>query len=235
MAMPPRLIVLIVTPMPRNMITDMMIDSGSATSDTKVVRRFIRKKNRTIITISAPSSSEACRLLMELAMNSDCRKMSAETVTSGGRVLRSSSIWRSSSPVRLIVPVPGCLVMVSITDSRPLTEAVPMRGRLPPNFTVATSPTRRLRPCPEGSAMAATSSGEAVLTAPLTRYSLPWAYITLPAAFSLLPSRASSTSARVTPWNFIFSGERHICISLSSPPITDTCATPGVASSWRLI
>lgn len=69
------------------MITDMMIDSGSATSDTKVVRRFIRKKNRTIITISAPSSSEACRLLMELAMNSDCRKMSAETVTSGGEGL----------------------------------------------------------------------------------------------------------------------------------------------------
>ena len=54
-AIPPILIVLIVSPINFNVRTDTSRDSGIVTRDMSVVRTFIRKKNSTIITNSAPS------------------------------------------------------------------------------------------------------------------------------------------------------------------------------------
>lgn len=58
MAMPPRLIVLIVSPIHFNARIDTSSESGSATSEMTVVRKFIRKTSRTITTKTAPSNSD---------------------------------------------------------------------------------------------------------------------------------------------------------------------------------
>ena len=57
MAIPPRLIVLIVSPIAFSASTDTSNDSGSAISDMTVVRKFIRKTNSTITTKMAPSNN----------------------------------------------------------------------------------------------------------------------------------------------------------------------------------
>ena len=54
MAIPPSDMVLMVTPMARRIRMVMIIDKGKATTEIRVVRRFIRKKNSTSITINAP-------------------------------------------------------------------------------------------------------------------------------------------------------------------------------------
>ena len=57
MAIPPRLIVLIVKPSTLSTNTDTSSDNGRATSEMTVTRVFIRKKSTTI-TKSAPSRSD---------------------------------------------------------------------------------------------------------------------------------------------------------------------------------
>ncbi len=106
-----------------------------------MVRIFIRKKNSTTITNSAPSSSDSCRLEMELSMKELWRNMSVEIFTSEGRVDFSSSSDLSIFSVRAIVPAAGCFVTVSITAGCASTEAVPMRGSLCPRLTSAMSET----------------------------------------------------------------------------------------------
>lgn len=58
------------------------MDKGKATNEIKVVRKFMRKKNNTITTKTAPSNKAFCMLLMELVMKRDCLNISVETVTS---------------------------------------------------------------------------------------------------------------------------------------------------------
>ena len=65
-AIPPRLIVLIVIPSRFNISTVIIIDNGSVTMEIIVVRAFIKKKNSTIITISAPSKRACCKFVIEL-------------------------------------------------------------------------------------------------------------------------------------------------------------------------
>ena len=54
-AIPPILIVLIVNPINFNVNIETSSDNGMVTSEISVVRTFIRKKNSTIMTNSAPS------------------------------------------------------------------------------------------------------------------------------------------------------------------------------------
>ena len=70
MAMPPRLMVLMVSPRRCSTMRVTMMDSGSATSEMRVVRTSIRKKKRTMMTNIAPTNSDSCRLEMERSMKS---------------------------------------------------------------------------------------------------------------------------------------------------------------------
>ena len=93
---------------------------------------FIRKKNNTTITKTAPSSKASWMLWIELLIKRDCLKMSVETSTSSGKVLRSSWIEASSLSVSSRVLVPGCLVTVTSTAGLPFSEATPNLGVLAP-------------------------------------------------------------------------------------------------------
>ncbi len=55
MAIPPRLMVLMVSPMPLSASIALSSDSGMVMSDISVVRTFIRKRNRTMATNIPPS------------------------------------------------------------------------------------------------------------------------------------------------------------------------------------
>ena len=173
MAMPPRLIVLMLTFINRSIITVMMIDIGSATSETIVVRRFIRKKNSTIITIKAPSSNDSWRLLTELAMNSLWRKISVDTVTSGGRVECNAASSESIFSVSPMVPTAGCLVTVRSTAGSVFTDATPNLGSLAPSFTWAISASVIVPDASDLTTVFAISSVSDVLTLPFMIYSLP--------------------------------------------------------------
>ena len=59
MAIPPRLIVLIVKPKAFRIKTVIMIDKGNAITDIMVVRKFIKKMKSTITTNNAPSKSDS--------------------------------------------------------------------------------------------------------------------------------------------------------------------------------
>ncbi len=154
--------------------TDTIIDSGSATTDISVVRRFMRKKKSTIITKSAPSSRLRCRLLMELSIKSLWRKMSVETRTSAGSVAPIEARASSISSVSCMVPVPGCLVTVIITAGSASTLATPIRGRRPPSSTEAMSPSVTVPPASERTTACAIASQSEVLISALTMYSFPY-------------------------------------------------------------
>ena len=131
-AKPPKLIVLIVNPKACITRIAINIDKGRATREMIVVRKFIRKKNNTTITKTAPSSKASWMLWIELLIKRDCLKMSVETSTSSGKVLRSSWIEASSLSVSSRVLVPGCLVTVTSTAGLPFSEATPNLGVLAP-------------------------------------------------------------------------------------------------------
>ncbi len=70
-AIPPRLIVLIVSPIQRSARSEKTIESGIDTSEIIVVRQFMRNMNSTMITNMAPSIRDSFTLSMELSMNLD--------------------------------------------------------------------------------------------------------------------------------------------------------------------
>ncbi len=166
--------VLILTSINRRIMTVMMIDMGRATSDTSVVRRFIRKKNSTIITIKAPSSNDSCKLLTELAMNSLWRNMLADTMTSAGSVCFNVASSASIFSVRPMVPTAGCLVMVRRTAGSVFTDATPKRGSFAPSFTRAMSASVMVPLASARTTVRAMSSTLSVLTLPFMMYSLPY-------------------------------------------------------------
>ena len=114
-AMPPRLIVLMVYPKKWSEITVIIIDNGRATSDIIVVRMFIKKKNKIITTKTAPSISARWMLEIELLMNEDCLKISVEILIPSGIDFRASSNSSSICAVNLFVSIFGCFVIVNNT------------------------------------------------------------------------------------------------------------------------
>ena len=137
-AIPPRVIVLMV--MPRLFITSRATasDSGMATTEMIVVRKFQRKKNRMMMTRRAPSRRAAMTLWTASEMKSACRKMARFTWMPEGSWawMRSSSSSRRS--VNSSVFSPGCFKIDRITAGSAFTDAVPKRGRGPIS-TCATS------------------------------------------------------------------------------------------------
>ena len=173
-AIPPILIVLMVSPMNFNVKTDTNKDRGMVTRDMRVVLTFIRKRKRMMTTNSPPSMRDFLILSMQLSMNLCCRNMSVATWTSDGSWERSSSMAASSLAVSSMVLASGCFVTVIRTAGLPLWEAVPSFGDLEPVLISATSasvtgasPSSLTTACP----MASTSEVEST---PLTIYSLPY-------------------------------------------------------------
>ena len=72
MAIPPKLIVFMVSPINLRVSTDITNDKGMVTSEISVVLTFIRKMKRTITTNNPPSRSDFLTLSMELFMNLSC-------------------------------------------------------------------------------------------------------------------------------------------------------------------
>ncbi len=105
MAMPPRLMVLMVCPVRRMTMTVMSSDRGMAVSEMSVTRPFIRNTSSTRTTKKAPSMREFLMLFIELSMKRDCRKISVDTSTSSGKPALSSAMVASSVSVRSMVLV----------------------------------------------------------------------------------------------------------------------------------
>ena len=199
MAIPPRLIVLIVSPNASSTKTATRSDNGSAISEMTVVRKFIRKMNRMMMTNIAPSISDFWMLSIELSMNRDWRKMSVETWMSDGRLSRISSSVLSRFSVSSSEFVLGCLVTVISTAAFPRSEAIPKRGNLAPTRTSATS-----------SSMTGMPSGDVRMTAlpicfgsvvermPRTMYSLPYWFRIPPFALRLISSTTVMISSNET-------------------------------------
>ena len=128
MAIPPRLIVLMVCPKACRVSRVIRMERGMVTSEIRVVRVFIRKRNRTMTTNKTPSNNDFWTLPMELLMKLAWRKRSADTFTSAGKEVCSSASVLSRRSVRSSVLVAGCLVTVSSTASFPFVEAQPNLG-----------------------------------------------------------------------------------------------------------
>ncbi len=174
MASPPRLIVLIVSP--RACITRMATnnESGSATNEMTVVRKFIRKKNSTTITNSAPSNSACCILWIELLIKRDWRKISVEIRTSAGSVFCKSCMEASSLSVNSRVLVAGCLVTVTNTAGFAFSEASPNLGALLPIRMSAISESMTGISLTVLTTAFPNSSVWVVAITPCTMYSLPY-------------------------------------------------------------
>ena len=139
MAIPPRLMVLMVSPMKCKVRMETSSERGSVTSEMTVVRTLARNRNKTMTTKMPPSKSDFFTLLMELSMKRLWRKMSVDTFTSGGRFFCRSFSEASSLSVSSNVLVEGCLVTVISTAGFPLSEAVPSLGAFGPIRTSAMS------------------------------------------------------------------------------------------------
>ena len=75
-ARPPRVIEFTLMPNHLKMSMVMAKDSGIAISVMKVVRKFSRKRKRTMVTMMAPSRMASLRLPMACSMKSPWRKSS---------------------------------------------------------------------------------------------------------------------------------------------------------------
>ena len=175
MAIPPRLIVLIVSPIQRIASKEKTMESGIEMREMMVVRQFIRNMNSTIITNIAPSIKDFFTLSIELSMNLDWRKICELILTSAGRFALSSPSALSSLPVRAKVLVFGCLVTVSSTAGLPSLEATPRTGVLGPIRTSAIASNVIGKPFSEVFTTAFFSSSISLVDRrPRTIYSLPY-------------------------------------------------------------
>ena len=139
MAIPPMLMVLMVSPI--RFMTRMVMskDIGMVTKEIMVVRAFIRNMNNTITTKNAPSKSDRWMLPMELLMKELWRKICLSMCTSpGNSFLRLSSIWSSFSVSSRVLTF-GCLVTVISTAGVARWEAIPVLGDWAPIFKSAIS------------------------------------------------------------------------------------------------
>ena len=102
-------------------------ESGIAVSVMKVVRKFSRKRNSTMVTMIAPSRMASLRLPMACEMKSPCRKSSSTSTPAGSEGFSSASAC-SIAAVSLSVSKPGDLSMLRMTPGSPFTLASPRIG-----------------------------------------------------------------------------------------------------------
>ena len=182
-AIPPRLIVFIVSPIKWRVSIDTNKERGKATKDITVVLKFIKKKNKTIMTKTEPSNRDFCMLSIELSIKRDCRNTSVEMWISAGKFFCNSATDWSSFSVSSSVLVFGCLVTVINTAGSPFSEAIPSLGALFPIWMSAMSSSRTGMPFIVFTTALDSSSIWFVETIPLTIYSLLNSYNIPPFAF----------------------------------------------------
>ncbi len=108
MAMPPRVIVLIVPPMPLITSTAAMRESGMAVSVMSVARTFIKNRNIMMTTRIPPSRRASSTFLTATCMKLAWRNKSRSMTMPSGRSAWSSFKTRSSSCVSVKVFALGC-------------------------------------------------------------------------------------------------------------------------------
>ena len=191
MAIPPRLIVLTVSPMNFETRRVTRIDSGIETKEMRVVLQFMRNMKRTKTTNMPPSMRDFLTLEIEPSMKRDWRNISELTLTSEGRDALISSRALSSFLVSSRLFVFGCFVTVSTTAGLPSLEARPRTGVLVPVFTSAMASKVTGIPVAEvfTTAFFISSTSEVERT-PRTMYSFPYSYSVPPAAFWFIPLTA---------------------------------------------
>ena len=247
-AIPPRVITLIdssvpvITPMSLNVRTVIASDSGMALREMNVVRTFIRNRNSTISTRTAPTTSASPTLYTPRSMNSRSSYRLVSNTTSAGSDGSTSANAPLTRSVRSRVSVCGCLVTVMATPGCPLMLASP-RFTCAPSATRATSlsNTARSGGLP-GSGFggglttisfksASTRSGRGP-SRPITRigFSSPPSSANPPVKFTLFARSAASTSWSVTLYFWSAGGSTSTWYCLRPPPIMITCATPDTFS-----
>lgn len=125
-AIPPRLIVLIVRPNHFKVRIAIISEIGIAIIEIAVARQFIRKTNRIIITNNEPSIRVLLILLMEASIKSACLNMFVLIFTSSGNHFLRSRMVLSIFSVSSIVFVDGCFITVITIAGLPFTEASPI-------------------------------------------------------------------------------------------------------------
>ena len=141
-AIPPRVIVLIDSPIKSNTMNVVSSDSGIAVSVMIVVRKFRRNNARIITTRIAPSRNAATTFSLAFSIKCDWRKRSALTIVPAGRPGRSLSSVSSISEVSLRVSACGCLEIAMMTAGLPFIDPSPRLMGEPASMTRATSLTR---------------------------------------------------------------------------------------------
>ena len=233
-AMPPSVIVLIVMPSSFMAKIATTSESGIATMEMAVARRFQRKTKRMITTKIAPSRSAATTLCTATVMKSACRKSRECTIMPFGSVFCMSTSSRSIRSVSSRVFAPGCFCTASTTPGFALTDPSPYLGA-GPTRTSATCRSSTGMPPFTATTVAPMSSALCTRPSPRMTYSCPLSMYTPPDAFSFEPLAACSTCSSVTPVASMRAGSASTWYCFTSPPIGITCATPGTASSRRRI
>ena len=142
-AMPPSVIVSIVSPSPAKTSAVVSTESGIAASVMRLVRKFQRNRKSTTKTQIAPSRIACTTLSTAVRMKSACRNSRSSRTPPGSAIPpRTASSCRSSA----LVSTPGCFWIATITagpprvvpSSRMRTAPAPI-GSAPPMRTSATS------------------------------------------------------------------------------------------------
>jgi hypothetical protein len=233
-AMPPRVMVLMLLPSACRTRTAVSSESGSATSVIRLARALKRKATTTSPTIAAPSSRARVVLRVEFSMKTACRKSCLLMCIPSGSVVCSSSSTLSRRAVSSSVFAPGCFWMATITPGSmigsqfgPRRDEEPMpRFSAAPMATVPRSETRTGTPLRRAITVLAMSSVERIRPMPSTIASCAPSISTPAARFSFVPSSAPTTSSAAISKARRRAGESTTWYCFSSPPIGVTCETP---------
>ncbi len=145
-AKPPSVIVLMETPNASSTSIAASNESGIETNEMNAVRRSRRKRNSTIPTKIAPSTSECSTLCSACSMKVAGRCSRGKSVMpSDSNTGPSSPSARSTASVASIVFAPNWLAAVSSTPGSPMISASPNFGSAE-SATTATSRKRTLTP-----------------------------------------------------------------------------------------
>ena len=198
MAMPPRVMVLMVAPSPFIARIAAVKDSGRATRVIAVERADSRNAKTMAMTSAAPSRKAASRLAMEISMKSAWRNRRFSICMPGGSARWMSAIAASSSRVSCSVLAAGWRWMPSTTAGLPLVEPTP-RAAATPSATSAMWRTSTGWPFFIATTASAMSSTVRIRPMPWIRYSCPaWAWKPAAALLSA-PATAWLTASMVRP------------------------------------
>ena len=225
-ARPPSVIEFTETPNHLNVSIVIPNESGIAVSVMNVVRKLSRKRNRTTVTMTAPSAMAFFKLPMAFSIKSACRK-SSRASTPSGSVFCNSATAVSTFVVSATVSKPGDFVILMITPRLPFTLPSPRIGSIPQS-TFATSAMVTLRSPFFFTTVLAMSSSCTVMARLRTMTSVVLLLMNPPVVFTADSRAAVSSSSKVTPCAAMRFGSGMTCTCLIPPPMLSTSAMPAM-------